>query len=95
MDNMDNLFIAGIKGLSAGFTLGVLVAIIALLIFIYKKFILPKFNKTKDIASAISNHGTKAIKDYVDKHGELFHLRIRIIYFCEFICFVGSVDLIM
>lgn len=65
---MDELLISGIRGMSAGFTLGVLVAIIALLIFIYKKFILPKINKTKDIASAISNHGTEAIKGYMDKH---------------------------
>lgn len=68
MDNMDNLFKAGIKGLSAGFTLGVLVIIIALLIFIYKKFILPAFSKTKDLGIAVTNHGTEAIKDYVDKH---------------------------
>ena len=66
--DMDKIFIAGLKGMSAGFALGVLVAIIALLVFIYKKFILPKINKTKDIASAISNHGTEAIKGYMEKH---------------------------
>ena len=59
---------AAIQGIGFVLQIAVASAVILFIVFIYKKFILPKINKTKDIASAISNHGTKAIKDYVDKH---------------------------
>lgn len=65
---MDDFLKSIIGGAGAALFLGISVLVISFAIWLYKKFILPKLKKTKDFASAISNHSTEAIKDYVDKH---------------------------
>lgn len=60
--------VEALKGSEAVLQLALVGLVFYFLSFLFKKFILPVFSKTKDLGLAVRHHGEEAIKDYIGKY---------------------------